>query len=325
MSESLKAKLQKGNLGDKKFVEILSFLVKNTSSEAVISVPIDQKLYEKLDAESFLNYIKTEFEEKHLQSFGFVLKQKPIQIQGINMRSIVSRDDIDLFVEKCGSVPEDYSTFTKVSENSIDTNVDLLFEVDKEGSQDEKECKFFKSTIYKFENIESRSYLEGPALVVMKGSCIVVEPYWKCFIDKNKNFVLEWTKEDKMDDGDILENLANQVDSGSKIIKDPVMLSIMGQRFMSIAEQMGRILQRTSVSTNIKERLDFSCAIFDPDGELVANAPHLPVHLGSMQSTVEYQIGVVGDKWKPGDVYISNHPKAGGSHLPDITAISACF
>jgi len=85
-----------------------------------------------------------------------------------------------------------------------------------------------------------------------------------------------------------------------------------------------RVLQRTSISTNIKERLDFSCAIFGPDGGLVSNAPHIPVHLGAMQETVQYQIKVNG-KFSPGDVILSNHPSAGGSHLPDLTVITPVF
>lgn len=149
-----------------------------------------------------------------------------------------------------------------------------------------------------------------------------------------------------------------------------VQLSIFSHRFMSIAgtlqisveyapqkkrrnvsvcifctEQMGRVLQRTSISTNIKERLDFSCAVFGPDGGLVSNAPHIPVHLGAMQETVQYQVGAMeldnfqktqikisvyfpvqiktlGNKLKEGDVILSNHPCAGGSHLPDLTVIT---
>ena len=81
----------------------------------------------------------------------------------------------------------------------------------------------------------------------------------------------------------------------------------------SISEQMGRILQRTSISTNIKERLDFSCALFGPDGGLVSNAPHIPVHLGAMQSTVRYQMTTLGDDLHPGDVILANHPQAGQS------------
>ena len=106
---------------------------------------------------------------------------------------------------------------------------------------------------------------------------------------------------------------------------DPVHLSIFSHLFMSIAEQMGRMLEKTSISTNIKERLDFSCAIFGPGGDLVANAPHLPVHLGSMSAAVKEQIRRRRGDIRPGDVFLSNHPAAGGSHLPDMTVITPVF
>ena len=116
----------------------------------------------------------------------------------------------------------------------------------------------------------------------------------------------------------------------AEIQEDPVQLSIFAHRFMGIAEQMGRTLARTAISVNIKERLDFSCALFTSDGGLVANAPHIPVHLGAMQSAVRFQV----EYWnaegreglKEGDVLVSNHPQlAGGSHLPDITVITPVF
>ena len=106
---------------------------------------------------------------------------------------------------------------------------------------------------------------------------------------------------------------------------DPIMLSIFAHRFMAIAEQMGRALQKTSVSTNVKERLDYSCALFDSDGGLVANAPHLPVHLGSMSTCVKKQAEIWRGKLKKGDVLVSNHPMFGGTHLPDITVITPSF
>ena len=94
---------------------------------------------------------------------------------------------------------------------------------------------------------------------------------------------------------------------------------------MSIAEQMGFTLQQTSASTNIKERLDFSCALFDPSGNLVANAPHVPVHLGSMQDAVKFQVQNLGSDWKEGEVILTNHPTAGGTHLPDMTIITPVY
>ena len=120
------------------------------------------------------------------------------------------------------------------------------------------------------------------------------------------------------------KKIEKQVD-GDYISNDPLKLSLFANRFMSIAEQMGRHLQRTSVSTNIKERLDFSCALFDEKGNLVANAPHLPVHLGAMQEVVKHQIEYLGTNWKPQDVILCNHPQAGGSHLPDMTVITPVY
>lgn len=153
------------------------------------------------------------------------------------------------------------------------------------------------------------------------------------------------------DYGDILLSLEAVTQKKiSASVVDTIQLSVFANRFMSIAEQMGRTLQRTSISTNIKERLDFSCALFGPDGGLVANAPHLPVHLGAMQEAVKWQIqhltkksgatsdevelpevaaskweSQAGEGWNDGEVIMSNHPCAGGSHLPDITVITPVF
>lgn len=123
---------------------------------------------------------------------------------------------------------------------------------------------------------------------------------------------------------DLVNKKGKQADD-VELTVDPIKLSIFGHRFMSIAEQMGRTLQKTSISLNIKERLDFSCAIFSPDGELVANAPHVPVHLGSMSYAVRYQHELHRGQLRPGDVLVSNHPEAGGTHLPDITVITPVF
>ncbi|KAG7562697.1 hypothetical protein FFLO_01857 [Filobasidium floriforme] len=106
---------------------------------------------------------------------------------------------------------------------------------------------------------------------------------------------------------------------------DPILLSLFSNRFMSVAEAMGRALQQTSISTNIKERLDYSCALFSANGDLVANAPFIPVHLGSMSFAIKYQLDLLGPSLKPGDVLLANSPVAGGSHLPDLTVITPVF
>lgn len=154
--------------------------------------------------------------------------------------------------------------------------------------------------------------LQGPLILIDKLSTILIEPNCNATVTKKGDLIINVVL-----DGSATKGIDDKLDA--------VQLSIFSHRFMSIAEQMGRILQRTSISTNIKERLDFSCALFGPDGGLVSNAPHIPVHLGAMQETVQYQLKVRGDTLKAGDVLLANHPKAGGSHLPDLTVITPVF
>lgn len=152
----------------------------------------------------------------------------------------------------------------------------------------------------------------GPMILIDKLSTIVIEPNCTAEVTQKGDFIIT------LNNGlGALKRVDNQLDA--------VQLSIFSHRFMSIAEQMGRVLQRTAISTNIKERLDFSCAIFGPDGGLVSNAPHIPVHLGAMQESVRYQLKQRGSSLKRGDVLLSNHPMAGGSHLPDMTVITPVF
>ncbi|KAI9739551.1 MAG: hypothetical protein M1834_006267 [Cirrosporium novae-zelandiae] len=166
--------------------------------------------------------------------------------------------------------------------------------------------------IFELDGLQSRSHIKGPALITDKTQTILVESGFNSFITSS-HVIIEKVQEEKPRDV-ISEERTN-----------PVQLSVFANRFMSIAEQMGNTLQRTSISTSIKERLDFSCAIFSDDGALVANAPHIPVHLGSMQYAIQYQHRMWGDKLRPGDVLLTNHPEAGGTHLPDLTVITPAF
>ncbi len=154
--------------------------------------------------------------------------------------------------------------------------------------------------------------IDGPAIIVETTGTDVVEPGWRAEITGRNHLVL--TRVVALD---------RQAAVGTEV--DPVMLEVFNNLFMSIAEQMGSTLENTSYSVNIKERLDFSCAIFDPAGQLIANAPHLPVHLGSMSESVRTVIRQRRDSMKPGDVYVLNAPYNGGTHLPDITVITPVF
>ncbi len=154
--------------------------------------------------------------------------------------------------------------------------------------------------------------IDGPAIIAEANATTVVEPGWRALTTRLGHLVLER-----------VEPRPDRVAIGTDV--DPVMLEIFNNLFMSIAEQMGATLQNTAYSVNIKERLDFSCAVFDGDGELIANAPHMPVHLGSMGESVETIARERAGAMRPGDVYVTNAPYNGGTHLPDITVVTPVF
>jgi 5-oxoprolinase (ATP-hydrolysing) len=158
-----------------------------------------------------------------------------------------------------------------------------------------------------FDAVPTNGDITGPALVVDAATSIVVEPGWRLAAQRDA-FVLEPT----------VASPPLRVTA----FRDPVTLTLFANRFMSIAERMGAVLERTSHSTNIKERLDFSCALFDAEGRLVANAPHIPVHLGAMGESVRAVAASRGRDLREGDVILTNDPYRGGSHLPDITAVT---
>ncbi len=153
--------------------------------------------------------------------------------------------------------------------------------------------------------------IAGPALVIEPNQTIVVEPGWQAEVTARNHIVMRR-----------VEALPEREAIGTGA--DPVMLEIFNNRFMSIAEQMGAALQNTASSVNIKERLDFSCAVFDPGGGLVSNAPHMPVHLGSMGASVRAVIEQNPDMG-PGDVFVLNAPYNGGTHLPDVTVVAPVY
>lgn len=154
--------------------------------------------------------------------------------------------------------------------------------------------------------------VRGPAIIAEDNATTIVEPGWQAQVTGYNHLVLQR-----------VEALPERRAIGTTA--DPVMLEIFNNLFMSIAEQMGLRLQNTAHSVNIKERLDFSCAIFDHDGNLVANAPHMPVHLGSMGESIKTVMRENAGRMRPGDVYMLNDPYNGGTHLPDVTVISPVF
>jgi 5-oxoprolinase (ATP-hydrolysing) len=183
--------------------------------------------------------------------------------------------------------------------------------------------------LYFRDQLQPGAYLEGPAVIVESNATTVVEPGWRARLTAASNLELQrpaaGEATGRAEQG---ESVASELVGGAGRPRrrevDPVRLEIFNNLFMNIAEQMGLRLQNTAHSVNIKERLDFSCAVFDAAGALIANAPHMPVHLGSMsesiQSVMSRNPGMV-----PGDVYVLNDPYHGGTHLPDITVVTPVF
>ncbi|MFE1290779.1 hydantoinase B/oxoprolinase family protein [Streptomyces sp. NPDC058751] len=153
--------------------------------------------------------------------------------------------------------------------------------------------------------------VNGPAIIAEAGATTVVDDGWRAATTDDGHLVMERAA------------VTESSDLGTQA--DPVLLEVFNNLFMSIAEQMGARLESTAQSVNIKERLDFSCALFDPGGNLVANAPHIPVHLGSMGTSVQEVVRRRGDTMRPGDTYAVNDPYHGGTHLPDVTVITPVF
>jgi len=168
------------------------------------------------------------------------------------------------------------------------------------------------TAVYRREDIAPGDVLKGPAIVAEANATTVVEAGWQAGVTAHGHLALRR-----------VEALPQRHAIGTTV--DPVMLEIFNNLFMSIAEQMGLRLQNTAYSVNIKERLDFSCAIFDAAGQLVANAPHMPVHLGSMGESIKRVMRANAGRMQAGDVYMLNDPYNGGTHLPDVTVISPVF
>jgi len=169
--------------------------------------------------------------------------------------------------------------------------------------------------VYKRGHLGSGTEIDGPAIVVENNSTSVIDPGWSGRMNDKGHLILEHH--------DGVESESDDV--AADAIPDPVRLEVFNNLFMHIAEQMGVVLQNTAISVNIRERLDFSCALFDAQGRLVSNAPHMPVHLGSMGESVRTVINARGEDLSPDSSIMLNSPYAGGTHLPDVTIVTPYF
>ncbi|MDJ0955212.1 MAG: hydantoinase B/oxoprolinase family protein [Arenicellales bacterium] len=229
------------------------------------------------------------FEELHQNRFGFVDPTREVIVESASIELIVPMK----------------APGTASREATAKTSGASIAEVFFDGA-------FHQCGVYQRDALPTESWIIGPAIIIEPNSTIVVEPGWHAQLTKSEQLLLERST-----------TISKKQSTGAQA--DPVMLEIFNKLFISVAEQMGHTLQNTSYSVNMKERLDFSCAVFDSQGGLVSNAPHMPVHLGSMGDTVINVIKQRHNDIRPGDAYIHNAPYQGGTHLPDITVISPVF
>jgi len=232
------------------------------------------------------------FEAAHRQRYGFVMAEKPLVVEAVSVEAV---GHTGIAEEPELDTPPRREPLSPRAASRLFAN-----------------GRWHDTPVYLREDLVPGDRLDGPAIVIEPTSTTVVEPGWRAELTRRDHLVLER-----------VVPLEREVAVGTEV--DPVMLEVFNNLFMSIAEQMGSTLENTAYSVNIKERLDFSCALFNPAGNLVANAPHMPVHLGSMSESIRTVIRERKGTMAPGDVYVLNAPYNGGTHLPDVTVITPVF
>ncbi len=235
--------------------------------------------------------MKSAFERTHKAQFGFIDRTKELVIEAVSVEAVGGGTT---FKEKARK-----TTRAKLPAPARRTR---FF----------SNGKWHRALVYTRDTLLPGHKVKGPAIIIEPHQTVVVEHGWQAELTAKDHLVLRRVQKLKR---------ARAIGTHA----DPVMLEVFNNLFMSIAEQMGVALQNTAYSVNIKERLDFSCAIFDPNGSLVANAPHMPVHLGSMDRAVETIIRENKGRIKPGDAYLINAPYNGGTHIPDLTVCTPVF
>jgi 5-oxoprolinase (ATP-hydrolysing) len=238
-----------------------------------------------------LQRMKSAFERAHKAQFGFIDRSKALVIEAVSVEAVGG-----------GATFKEKTQKTKRTKLPAPARRTRFF----------SNGKWHRALVYTRETLAGGQKVKGPAIIIEPHQTVVVEHGWQAEVTAKNHLVLRR-----------VQKLVRARAIGTHA--DPVMLEVFNNLFMSIAEQMGVSLQNTAYSVNIKERLDFSCAVFDPNGSLVANAPHMPVHLGSMDRAVETIIRENKGKIKPGDAYLINAPYNGGTHIPDLTVCTPVF
>lgn len=238
-----------------------------------------------------LTSIKASFECAYKQQFSFLMTEKALVVEMVSAEVVL----------KTSVIQEPDQPLTSNRTVEIDETVDVYM----------AGC-WQQAGLLRRDSLQAGDVISGPAILIENNSTTIIEPGWTANISSKRHVLLQKQA--------VLEQ-AERV----SLQADPVMLEVFNNLFMNIAEQMGLQLQNTALSVNIKERLDFSCALFDEAGNLIANAPHVPVHLGSMGESIKSIINANQGKIEAGDVFLLNDPYHGGTHLPDMTVITPVF
>lgn len=287
------------DLANESQAEIVTQGVDNSQIEVVYKIHLR---YEGTDSAIIVNFanlaaMRQQFEREYQQRYGFIMPEKNLIVEAVSVEAIGHTT-----THQEATLPLGRTTpLEPIATVQIYTK-----------------GNWHQTPVYQREDLKAGDRISGSALIIESTGTNVIEPGWYAELTRKNYLILKQGK---------LENQPKNLQSTIQDLKsaDPILLEIFNNLFRAIAEEMGITLQNTSYSVNIKERLDFSCAIFDRFGQLVANAPHIPVHLGSMSESVRSLIEAKINTLKPGDVYISNNPYNGGTHLPDVTAITPVF
>jgi 5-oxoprolinase (ATP-hydrolysing) len=252
--------------------------------------------YEGTDSALIVPFGKLEeivagFEAAYRQRFAFLMKGKRLVVEAVSVEAVVAGD----------APAEPRRPVHPARELPARETVRMY-----------SGAEWHDATLVVREDLRPGDVIPGPAIIAEKNATTVVEPGWQAVLTELDHIVM-----------DRRVPRAKAFAAGTRV--DPVLLEVFNNLFMNIAEQMGLQLQNTAYSVNIKERLDFSCALFDADGNLIANAPHMPVHLGSMGESIKTVIRENAGRIAPGDVYVLNDPYHGGTHLPDVTVITPVY
>ena len=270
--------------------------VRYQGSDSALIVPLDYggevgAMSQNLPAGPACGQVQSAFEAAYRQRFAFLMQGRRLVVEAVSVEAVVA-----------GDAPAEAWHVLHPPRDVPQRETVHMFS----GGQ------WFDTALIVREDLRPGDVVPGPAIIAEQNATTVVEPGWQAQLTALDHLLLE-------------RRMARVVTYAAGTQADPVLLEVFNNLFMNIAEQMGLQLQNTAHSVNIKERLDFSCALFDTAGNLIANAPHMPVHLGSMGESIKTVIRENAGTMQPGDVYVLNDPYHGGTHLPDVTVITPVY